>query len=90
MKRVLSFTDRSKANRLVGNQGKPPSNAEEVRLGVPHSVDIIIANGFHEPLPAREVQDVVVDFFDFVTRSVNVCFRRAASRVESHAWCAQA
>jgi len=41
----------------------PPSNAEEVRWGFPNSTHIIVEYGFHETLPAREVQDVVVDFF---------------------------
>jgi pimeloyl-ACP methyl ester carboxylesterase len=41
----------------------PPSNAENVRWGFPNSVHIIVENGFHETLPAREVQDIVVDFF---------------------------
>ena len=41
----------------------PPSNAEEVRWGFPNSAHIIVENGFHETLPAREVQDIVVDFF---------------------------
>jgi pimeloyl-ACP methyl ester carboxylesterase len=41
----------------------PPSNAEDVRWGFPNSVHIIVENGFHETLPAREVQDIVVDFF---------------------------
>ena len=45
------------------DSGTPPSNAEEVRWGFPHSMHIIVENGFHETLPAREVQDVVVDFF---------------------------
>lgn len=41
----------------------PPSNAEEVRLGFPNSTHIIVENGFHETLPAGQVQDIVVDFF---------------------------
>ena len=41
----------------------PPSNAEEVRWGFPNSTHIIVANGFHETLPDRQVQDMVVDFF---------------------------
>ena len=41
----------------------PPSNAEEVRWGFPNSFHIIVENGFHETLPALEVQDIVVDFF---------------------------
>jgi pimeloyl-ACP methyl ester carboxylesterase len=41
----------------------PPGNAEDVRWGFPNSVHIIVKNGFHETLPAREVQDLVVDFF---------------------------
>ncbi len=41
----------------------PPSNAEEVRWGIPNSTHIIVEYGFHETLPARQVQDVVVDFF---------------------------
>ena len=41
----------------------PPSNAEEVRWGFPNSAHLIVENGFHETLPAREVQDIVTDFF---------------------------
>ena len=41
----------------------PPSNAENVRWGFPNSAHIIVENGFHETLPASEVQDIVVDFF---------------------------
>jgi len=41
----------------------PPSNAENIRWGFPNSVHIIVENGFHETLPASEVQDIVVDFF---------------------------
>lgn len=41
----------------------PPSNAENVRWGFPNSAHVIVENGFHETLPAPEVQDVVVDFF---------------------------
>lgn len=40
-----------------------PSNAEEVRWGFPNSTHIIVENGFHETLPAGEVQDLIVDFF---------------------------
>ncbi len=32
-------------------------------MGFPNSVHIIVENGFHETIPAREVQDIVVDFF---------------------------
>jgi len=41
----------------------PPPNAENIRWGFPDSVHIIVENGFHETLPASEVQDIVVDFF---------------------------
>jgi len=41
----------------------PPSNAENIRWGFPNSVHIVVENGFHETLPASEVQDIVVDFF---------------------------
>ena len=41
----------------------PPSNAEEVRWGFPNSTHIIVEYGFHETLPSRQVQDVVIDFF---------------------------
>lgn len=41
----------------------PPSGAENVRWGFPNSVHIVVENGFHETLPAHEVQDIVVDFF---------------------------
>jgi len=44
----------------------PPSNAEEVRWGFPNSTHIIVENGFHETLPAGEVQDLIADFFSGV------------------------
>lgn len=42
----------------------PPGDAEEVRWGFPNSAHITVENGFHETLPARDVQDIVVDFFE--------------------------
>jgi len=48
----------------------PPGNAEDVRWGFSNSVHIIVENGFHETLPAREVQDLVVDFFKGQTSAV--------------------
>lgn len=41
----------------------PPFEAEEVRWGFPNSVHLIVENGGHETLPAREVQAIIVDFF---------------------------
>lgn len=40
----------------------PPMKAERMRWGFPHSTLIVIKNGFHETLPAENVQAVVVDF----------------------------
>ncbi|HTQ56963.1 MAG TPA: alpha/beta fold hydrolase [Bryobacteraceae bacterium] len=42
----------------------PPFTAEKVRWGFPNGVHIVIQNGFHETLPAQEVQDAVFDFFN--------------------------
>jgi hypothetical protein len=33
----------------------------DVRRGLPNSVHTIVENGFHETLPAREVQDIVLE-----------------------------
>jgi len=40
----------------------PPMKAERMRWGFPHSTHIVIENGFHETLPAENVQAIVVDF----------------------------
>jgi pimeloyl-ACP methyl ester carboxylesterase len=40
----------------------PPMKAERMRWGFPRSTHIVVENGFHETLPAAEVQDLVVDF----------------------------
>jgi hypothetical protein len=37
--------------------------AERMRFGFPRSTHIVVENGFHETLPAWDVQTVVVDFF---------------------------
>lgn len=42
----------------------PPFMAEKVRWGFPNSTHIVVENGFHETLPAQEVQDAVFDFFN--------------------------
>ena len=44
------------------DSGTPPANAEKIRWGFLNGAHIIVENGFHETLPARAVQDVVVDF----------------------------
>ena len=36
--------------------------AERVRWGFPRSTHIVVENGFHETLPAAEVQALVADF----------------------------
>jgi pimeloyl-ACP methyl ester carboxylesterase len=41
----------------------PPFEAETLRWGFPEGTHVVIKNGFHETLPAPEVQDLVVDFF---------------------------
>jgi pimeloyl-ACP methyl ester carboxylesterase len=41
----------------------PPFLAEKVRWGLPNSTHIEVENGFHEMLPAQDVQDAVFDFF---------------------------
>jgi len=38
-------------------------NAEGVRRGFPVSTHIVFEGGFHETLPADEVQAIAVDFF---------------------------
>jgi pimeloyl-ACP methyl ester carboxylesterase len=40
----------------------PPMKAERMRWGFPRSTHIVVENGFHETLPADEVQALVVDF----------------------------
>lgn len=42
----------------------PPFAAEKVRWGFPNGAHIVVENGFHETLPANDVQDVVFDFFN--------------------------
>lgn len=41
----------------------PPMKAARIQWGFPRSTLIVVENGFHETLPAAEVQEVVVDFF---------------------------
>jgi len=41
----------------------PPMKAERMRWGFPRSTHIVVENGFHETLPAADVQALVVDFF---------------------------
>ena len=41
----------------------PPFYAETLRWAFPNGVHVVVNNGFHETLPAPEVQDLVVDFF---------------------------
>ncbi|HEX6464720.1 MAG TPA: alpha/beta hydrolase [Vicinamibacterales bacterium] len=51
----------------------PPFDAETIRWTLPAGVHVVITNGFHETLPAQQVQDLVVDFFaghDVVGRSI--------------------
>lgn len=40
----------------------PPMKTERIRWGFPRSTHIVVENGFHETLPAGEVQDLVVEF----------------------------
>jgi pimeloyl-ACP methyl ester carboxylesterase len=40
----------------------PPAKAERIRWGFPNATHLTVANGFHETLPAPEVQSVVADF----------------------------
>ena len=40
----------------------PPFQAEEVRWGFPSGTHLIVENGFHDTLPAPEVQDVVTAY----------------------------
>ena len=41
----------------------PPVKAERMRWGFSQSTMIVVENGFHETLPAPEVQSLVADFF---------------------------
>ena len=41
----------------------PPFQAEEVRWGFPNGTHLVVENGFHETLPASEVQEVVAAYF---------------------------
>ena len=40
----------------------PAYQAEEIRTGFPNGAQLIVENGFHETLPAQEVQRAVADF----------------------------
>ena len=42
----------------------PPMKAERMRWGFPQSTLLVVENGFHETLPADEVQAVVVEFLE--------------------------
>jgi pimeloyl-ACP methyl ester carboxylesterase len=42
----------------------PPDQAEEVRSRFPNGTLLVVENGWHEVLPASDVQSVVSDFFD--------------------------
>lgn len=42
----------------------PPFGAEKVRWGFPNGTHIVVENGFHETLPATQVQDAVFDFLN--------------------------
>jgi len=53
----------------------PPMRAERIRWGFPRSSHIVVENGFHETLPAADVQALVLDFFngrDVTGRSVTL------------------
>jgi len=41
----------------------PPMKAERMRWGFPWSTHIVVENGFHETLPAEDVQALILDFF---------------------------
>jgi pimeloyl-ACP methyl ester carboxylesterase len=42
----------------------PPDQADEVRSRFPNGTQLTVKNGWHETLPASEVQSAVSDFFD--------------------------
>jgi pimeloyl-ACP methyl ester carboxylesterase len=42
----------------------PPIEAERIRWGFPRAIHIVVENGFHETLPAPEVQTLVADFLN--------------------------
>jgi pimeloyl-ACP methyl ester carboxylesterase len=42
----------------------PPMEAERMRWGFPRAIHIVVENGFHETLPAPEVQTIMVDFLN--------------------------
>ncbi len=42
----------------------PPYQAEEVRWGFPNANHVVVANGWHELLPAPDVQQVVADYLE--------------------------
>ena len=55
----------------------PPMKAERWRWGFSRSTMIVVENGFHETLPAGEVQALVADFF----RGADVADRRITFQV---------
>jgi pimeloyl-ACP methyl ester carboxylesterase len=64
----------------------PPFDAEALRWTLPNSVHVIVSNGFHETLPAQEVQDLVVDFFagrEVTGRSITFAPPKFLSREEA-------
>ena len=53
----------------------PPLKAERMRWGFPRSTMIVVENGFHETLPAPEVQSLVADFLrDTEVRDRHISF----------------
>jgi len=52
----------------------PPYQAEEVRWGFPNAIHLVVANGWHELLPAPDVQQTVADFL----AGIDVAGRRIA------------
>jgi pimeloyl-ACP methyl ester carboxylesterase len=66
----------------------PPFDAETIRWTLPAGVHVVVANGFHETLPAQQIQDLVVDFFagrDMAGRSITFALPRFLSLDEARA-----
>jgi pimeloyl-ACP methyl ester carboxylesterase len=55
----------------------PPMKAERWRWGFPRSTHIVVENGFHETLPASDVQSLVLDFL----RVADVADRRVVFNI---------
>jgi pimeloyl-ACP methyl ester carboxylesterase len=55
----------------------PPFNAQTLLWGFPRGIHVVVENGFHETLPAPEVQAAVIEFLSKKSISLpNIIFKR--------------